>query len=554
MNSHSDSEIETRASLDESEEHKENSPMANPSEFKEKHDKGYHKLDTEEFKEQLHARTIADRDILGILSVPSRTLIDRIRTLKEKQSRIDLKLTKRENRGQKLENKAERYAATNKMLKDFFSDKEMPPPVKAIYELNARRIAKIKEVKIPDNNRKIEKLQVKGINNQRKIRATFATIDKLQSLSGVIKSFSILNPEKRRAVFAQSLDALHNASKRALQCKIEKCDMRIQKLQKSLPEREIDYSISDINAEEKISALNEKKAALSEKLQKLESLEKPFAEQSDKALEDVTDTAQKTINILENAGDISEKQYDRLTEDLCASCVDTVTATPIEQEKPADISKDEYDKLDLPNKGILLAEYKSEHDDHDQSWTSSSHLYQLNERFYYDSSDGYNIGSDIYQELNNDQMKSKLNDYVASSEKGYYGSHYSVTEAGKKLLDSNSAENKMPKQKDNYKIIGNTNYNDISDKFYVNLTAEKAEEISKLLDANGVQFSGTIRDNGEAKITLNKSDIKLYKQIASSVQSRKPSVIDEIGKIHNETQKKGNTRQQREKKSHNQSL
>lgn len=74
----------------------------------------------------------------------------------------------------------------------------------------------------------------------------------------------------------------------------------------------------------KIEKLTEKKDGLSEKLDTLNSLDKPFAEQSSKVLEEVADTAQRAINVIENSGDISEKQLDSLTDDLCVSCVDTV--------------------------------------------------------------------------------------------------------------------------------------------------------------------------------------------------------------------------------------
>lgn len=101
-----------------------------------------------------------------------------------------------------------------------------------------------------------------------------------------------------------------------------------------------------------------------------------------------------------------------------------------------DMSIEEFKKLDLPHNGILLAEYKQEINSGDQCWDESSHLYQLNNRFYYESSDGYNIDKDIYQELSFEQMKQKLSEYAEKRDNKYTGQFYTVKEAGQKILDS----------------------------------------------------------------------------------------------------------------------
>lgn len=100
---------------------------------------------------------------------------------------------------------------------------------------------------------------------------------------------------------------------------IEKCDSKIAKLSEKYLNQPYN---GDLRV--KIEKLTEKKDGLSEKLDTINSLDKPFAEQSSKVLEEVADTAQRAINVIENSGDISEKQLDRLTDDLCVSCVDTV--------------------------------------------------------------------------------------------------------------------------------------------------------------------------------------------------------------------------------------
>lgn len=81
----------------------------------------------------------------------------------------------------------------------------------------------------------------------------------------------------------------------------------------------------------------------------------------------------------------------------------------------------------------------------------------------------------------------------------------------------------------NSNIIGNVKYTDIPDKFFVRMSAAKAQEIAAVLEKNGVQFSGRI-EGDKATLTISKADKELYKQLTMSpeeiVKKTRSSVIE----------------------------
>ena len=409
-------------------------------------------------KNDIGSLSSAQKGTFPIIRGMAQIQINKIENLAEKQTVLKHKAELQQDKISRLEAKAEKLENSAKMLSALFSGRNMPAPIRAFAERMNSRAEKIRNVKLPKSQINLKFTLDKMEKIDGKIERAKCKADKLQSISAIAKSFTVLDGAERRKMFTEGLDSLHSATQRSLQFKIEKCDSKIAKLSEKYLNQPYN---GDLRV--KIEKLTEKKDGLSEKLDTINSLDKPFAEQSSKVLEEVADTAQRAINIIENSGDISEKLLDSLTDDLCVSCVDTVNLNAdletakqkinelkTRKEQTNTLSEAEYEKLDLPNKGTLLAEYEYDFSDHDQCWTESSHLYQINDHFYYDSSDGYNISDDIHQELNADQMKQKLSEYAEK------GGNYSITNEGKKLLDSNSAEkNKSAEKKSS--VLGRIN-------------------------------------------------------------------------------------------------
>lgn len=277
--------------------------------------------------------------------------LDKLAKRIEKQENIESKIHQRENKAARLENKVARLADTNKMLSSFFADKKIPAIVGFFIERNENRIAKLQDKRIPKNNQKLQTMRNKSAKNHLKMEHMIAKVDKVQALSSVIRSFSVLNPTARREQFRTAMDDLHNASERAIQCKIDKCNMRIDKLYNTLPENPdpFNYSISNINAEDKITALTEKRDTLVRKQDKLKGLQKPFAElddnKSDQLISDVEEQVDKTTETVKN-----EKNCVDMAEDIAVYAAEKANELQREDVSRGEVSKSsgkEHRKLPL---------------------------------------------------------------------------------------------------------------------------------------------------------------------------------------------------------------
>lgn len=266
--------------------------------------------------------------------------IEKLGKLIGKQQEINGKIQQRENRAAKYENKIARLTETNKMLTSLFENKKVPPVISFLIDSNEKRIAKLHDKKIPQNNLKIQMLQGKSAKNHIKMEQTIAKADKLQALSSALTSFTVREPTKRREQFIAAMDDLHSASKRDVACKIKKCTAKIAYLKSTLPENQVDYSISNIEVEEKIQRLEAKRDMLTQKLDKLHSLQQPFSElsgeKSDKLINDVKEKADETVQTVEN-----EKQCSDLAEDIAICAVEKANALSNEN----DIAAEKSDKI-----------------------------------------------------------------------------------------------------------------------------------------------------------------------------------------------------------------
>lgn len=97
-----------------------------------------------------------------------------------------------------------------------------------------------------------------------------------------------------------------------------------------------------------------------------------------------------------------------------------------------------------------------------------------------------------------------------------------------------SAESKeQPPNEQENNIIGNTPYKDISDKFFIRMSAEKAQEIAAVLEKNGLSFSGRI-DGDKATITINKADKETYKWLIMPPKGKLKEYKNEVEKAVSE--------------------
>ena len=282
---------------------------------------------------------------LPILKGLSEIQINKLNNLTQKQTELQNKNTFLENKGKRLEARAERLENTGKMLKALFPQK-LPKPLQALADKMEKKAVVIRKEKIPKNNRRIDKNLRRMTVNDRKIEAAQCKVDKFQNISKIIKSFTVHDSTERKQQFTQALDGLHNASLRSMQIKLDKCEVKIDKLSQKYMDAEI-FKKSEIM--ERLKAQTEKKSNLTEKIAKLSSLEKPFAEQPDKLVDEIMKTAEAEITAQEETPD--RMSMEDFADELCAACVDTVEGVSVEKD---------MDKVDVENKESSIGEKRKE--------------------------------------------------------------------------------------------------------------------------------------------------------------------------------------------------
>lgn len=255
----------------------------------------------------------------------------RLKTLNQKNATRTDKIERNEAKIERLTAKIEKLQAANEMLSSLFGGKAAP--IRALIERNNARAEKIKDVKIPKREDKINKQLGKIERANKKIEREQCAVDKLKNLSKAIGSFGILNGQERRQQFAQAMDGLREASARSVQFKIEKCENRIA----ALSERYQTASAADrFDIAEKLKNQISRKNGFKDKLTVLEAREsafKPFEQQPaeivDKALETAKNSCERYENALESGADTPA--IEDFSEELSVSACER--AAEIESER-----------------------------------------------------------------------------------------------------------------------------------------------------------------------------------------------------------------------------
>lgn len=302
-----------------------------------------------------HAKTAFEQqsNTLPILKNLSEMQLNKLNNLTAKQTELQNKNTLLANKGQRLENRAEKLENTAVMLKALFQNKHIPKPLQAIINKTEQKAAVIRNEKIPKNNMRIDKNLGKMAKNDRKIEVAQCKVDKYQNLSKVIKSFTVVDSTERKKQFTQGLDGLHNASLRSNQLKLAKCEEKIDKLS----QKYMDVDVSQkFNVMDKLKSQTAKKSSLNEKIEKLQKLEKPFAEQPENIVDKVMDVAKSEIAAQEEAPD--RMTAGKFADELCTSCVEAVAEQPkLEQDKKIDVAEQ---AVQQKNKAAEKSSEKSE--------------------------------------------------------------------------------------------------------------------------------------------------------------------------------------------------
>ncbi len=268
-------------------------------------------------------KTAKRENLFPVLNTMRNTLDDKLDSLNDKKLTRLEKIDRSSRKIEKLNYRAERLENTNEMLKSVFGK---VPGINLLIEQNEKKIDKIKNKSIPKREQKIEKHTNKIAQIDKKIDYTLAKIDKVTAMSGIVKSFGILNNEKRREAFGSSMDLLHNSSKQILAYKIDRCDTKIAQCNKDLQGTRFTEDRAAIF--DKRASFADKKQTFQLRLNKLNKVSIPFAEQKD----NVTDVLiANTENKIANTPD-DDKKISDLAEKISVSYAEIASRAEKGQE------------------------------------------------------------------------------------------------------------------------------------------------------------------------------------------------------------------------------
>jgi hypothetical protein len=213
----------------------------------------------QDFEEQNKPETI-----LPLIHAVYDNYADKVVDLSSKKAEIQDRISVSQDKIPVLSEKADRLEATNEMIQQLMKEHKLPKAAKTVISANQARINRIRENQIPRlkndislDNRRIEKLDSR-------IETAVLKADKMKHLSGVIKSFAILNPTQRRKHFALHMDGMRACSQKLAENKLSAETEILTELRAKY--EKTDSAVEKFDLSEKISKQSKIVRNLQEKL------------------------------------------------------------------------------------------------------------------------------------------------------------------------------------------------------------------------------------------------------------------------------------------------
>ena len=204
------------------------------------------------------------------------------------------KISKSENKIAVLEEKVAKLEATNAMLGELIDHGKLPKIAQKIIDANADKIKAIQERQIPKLENGIKQNQEKISKLDSRIAVVQLKAEKLRNFSNVIKSFLIPDPQKRRELFRESMDGLHNSTKNLLNIDQNAAKSKLAKLSEQYEKN--DSMTEKYKLGQKIETVKSSISSIEAKIHRLETAPK-FQEADDHT---VDKTIAKTESEIEN--------------------------------------------------------------------------------------------------------------------------------------------------------------------------------------------------------------------------------------------------------------
>jgi len=423
--------------------------------------------------------------LLPFLNAKAEFHQNRIDTLDAKIAVREDKIARNEAKIEKLSAKADRLADKNTMLKNTLGNL---PMVKKLIEANEKKIADIRENKIPKRQEKVKlhKGKIEQLNHKRD--SVEHKLNRVLALNDVVKSFSISANKERRAVFTSAMDRLNTANTVCMNDKISALQEKRSQITFEYNKPETS-AVDKYSLQEKLNSVNGKISNLEEKVQKLTRSENHFAKQ----LNEVVDATMAVTS--EKIAETADKGEIGLTE-----MAETVLLTA---DKVAEMDKSEIAGLAEKFNYLENVEVQLEDD--------------------YNSIDGI-INNGSKSDLENSQKE--LSETLLAMQE-IVGSKYmmqSVKEDTAKEIPKVEAQlNAVNKALENYAEKGKINpdfYKSLKkeERHIESMSERQAEKVISALAGAGIAFSSVNRANGKTAVTVANKDASALQKMMKNAQ------------------------------------
>lgn len=208
--------------------------------------------------------------LLPIFSTAAKGYVAKLDSLERKRAEQADKLDRHEAKLNDTKDRIERLKDINKMLEttaERMSIGVINNVLNSVREHNIKKLEKLEKETVPKLENKVAKDKRRINKVETNIDITQSKYDKCAAMSGIIRSFAILNTDKRRAVFVDSVNSLHSSQCRLNEAKINKANIRLDKLCQKYEDAQTYTEANDIKIKQnklydKIKKLNEEKKKL----------------------------------------------------------------------------------------------------------------------------------------------------------------------------------------------------------------------------------------------------------------------------------------------------
>lgn len=410
--------------------------------------------------ENMFHDAISHDTLLPFLNAKAEFHENRLAALKNKRDTKLHKIEKNEEKIHKLTERAERLEDLNKAL----GLMEHIPAIKALIDLNQKRIDKIRNNRIPNRESKIfyHKNKINEIDHRSSIIVN--KLERTVALSDTVMSFAVIGNDRRQK-FADAMDRLNTSTLACLKDKKDALSFKIDK-NTSVYNSSLVSAEDKINIQKQISKWNERINDIDEKIVKL-SGKISYAQKTEAQLDN---NMRNTVEILNKAVDEGKLNAAKLSEEICISDSDNL----IEQSKenPKIEVRGHFLAPEFENKTYSIAEFN-------QTLTKANESWQRDE-----SKEGKSAKIHISIKLDNGEKYegalpieanfAKLSDFIKYND--ISGIHENITSAVEKAEKENHLANVEMSLEENYNNIDGV-INNVPKDSSVELSDEEKQEL-----------------------------------------------------------------------------